>query len=169
MNAGIFFMADSGLARSSSYEKRQGDGQYGTAAGPDAQATPARTRTRLGRIVAVALAAAVVGLAGCGTLPTNVGKSDTVALPLNPESPLVKIARASSPGEDQTGVRLMPLGAFSLDTRIQLAQRATTSLDVQYYQFENDNTGRLLMGALRDAAVRGAPIRSRPVLSFSNW
>jgi len=152
-------MADSGLARSSSYEKRQGDGQYGTAAGPDAQATPARTRTRLGRIVAVALAAAVVGLAGCGTLPTNVGKSDTVALPLNPESPLVKIARASSPGEDQTGVRLMPLGAFSLDTRIQLAQRATTSLDVQYYQFENDNTGRLLMGALRDAAVRGVRVR----------
>jgi putative cardiolipin synthase len=48
------------------------------------------------------------------------------------------MAKASSPGEDQTGVRLLPLGAYSLDTRLQLAQRATTSLDVQYYQFEND-------------------------------
>ncbi len=98
-------------------------------------------------------------MAGCGTLPANVGKTDTLALPLDPDSPLVKIARASSPAPDQTGVRLMPLGAFSLDTRIQLAQRATHTLDVQYYQFENDPTGRLLMTALRDASVRGVRVR----------
>ena len=79
--------------------------------------------------VKAALVAAALALAGCGTLPTNTGKDDSVALPLNPESPLVKIAKASSPGEDQTGVRLMPLGAYSLDTRMQLAQRATTSLE----------------------------------------
>ena len=71
----------------------------------------------------------------------------------------MKIAKASSPGEDQTGVRLLPLGAYSLDTRMQLAQRATTSLDVQYYQFENDPTGRLLMTALRDASIRGVRVR----------
>ena len=82
-----------------------------------------------------------------------------MSLPLNPDSPLVKIAKASSPGEDQTGVRMLPLGAFSLDTRMQLAQRATTSLDVQYYQFENDPTGRLLMTALRDASIRGVRVR----------
>ena len=111
------------------------------------------------RFAVAALAACVVGLAGCGTLPTNVGRTDAQALPLNGDSPLVKIARASSPAEDQTGVRLMPLGAFSLDTRIQLAQRATTSLDVQYYQFDNDSTGRLLMSALRDASVRGVRVR----------
>ncbi|MGZ5276736.1 MAG: phospholipase D family protein [Caldimonas sp.] len=111
------------------------------------------------RLLGAALAACLFGLVGCGTLPTNVGKTDTVALPLNPDSPLVKIARASSPADDQTGVRLMPLGAFSLDTRIQLAQRASTSLDVQYYQFENDPTGRLLMAALRDAALRGVRVR----------
>ncbi len=105
------------------------------------------------------MATVALFLAGCGTLPTNVGKTDTLALPLNPDSTLVKIAKASSPGEDQTGVRLMPLGAFSLDTRIQLAQRATNSLDVQYYQFENDSTGRLLMANLRDAAVRGVRVR----------
>jgi putative cardiolipin synthase len=97
------------------------------------------------RISSYFVAAAVVvlslGLTGCGTVPPNTGKADVVALPLNPDSPLVKIAKASSPGEDQTGVRLLPLGAYSLDTRLQLAQRATTSLDVQYYQFENDPTG----------------------------
>ncbi len=137
-------MADSGLARSSSYENRPFDG--------------------LGRLVRGALALTVaafvaVAAAGCGTLPVNIGKSDSSALPLNAGSPLVRTARASSPGDDQTGVRLMPLGAYSLDTRIQLAQRATSSLDVQYYQFENDETGRLLMSALRDAAVRGVRVR----------
>ena len=30
---------------------------------------------------------------GCGTLPANVGKTDTLALPPNPDSPLVKIAK----------------------------------------------------------------------------
>ena len=69
------------------------------------------------------------------------------------------MAVASSPAPDQTGARLMPLGAFSLDTRIQLAQRASSSLDVQYYQFEPDSTGRLLMTALRDAALRGVRVR----------
>ena len=98
-------------------------------------------------------------LAGCGSLPANVGKTDTVALPPNPESPLVKIAAVSSPSPELTGVRLLPLGAYSLDTRLQLAQRASTSLDVQYYQFENDSTGRLLLAALRDASQRGVRVR----------
>jgi len=98
-------------------------------------------------------------LAGCGSLPTNIGRNDSVALPLSAESPLVKIARASQPSPEQSGVRLMPLGAFSLDARIQLAQRATRSLDVQYYVLENDPTGRLLMVSLRDAALRGVRVR----------
>ena len=113
-------------------------------------------------VLRAATAALVVGaalVAGCGSLPTNVGKTDSAALPPNPESPLVKIAQVSSPSPELTGVRLLPLGAYSLDTRIQLAQRATTSLDVQYYVFEDDSTGRLLMTALRDASQRGVRVR----------
>ena len=111
------------------------------------------------RIAAAALVAGAALLAGCGSLPRNVGKTDTVALPPNPQSPLVKIAERSSPSAEQTGVRLLPLGAYSLDTRLQLAQRAATSLDVQYYQLENDSTGRLLLAALRDASQRGVRVR----------
>jgi len=98
-------------------------------------------------------------LAGCGTLPTNVGKIDSSALAPDPGSPLVRIAAASIPSPEQTGVRLLPLGAYSLDIRIQLAQRATSALDVQYYVLENDPTGRLLMKALRDASERGVRVR----------
>ncbi len=111
------------------------------------------------RIAAGVVLAASALLAGCGSLPVNVGKTDSSVLPLDPDSPLVKIARSSTPSPELTGVRLLPLGAYSLDTRIQLAQRATRSLDVQYYVLENDTTGRLLMKALRDASQRGVRVR----------
>ncbi len=53
----------------------------------------------------------------------------------------------------------MPLGIYSLEARIQLAERAKTSLDLQYYVIEDDATGRLLLRKLRDAALRGVRIR----------
>ena len=111
------------------------------------------------RLATVGLVAALTCFAGCGTLPANTGASDSLAAQLNPESPLVKIAKRSTPPDEQSGVRLMPLAAFSLDARIQLAQRATTSLDVQYYVLANDSTGRLFMSSLRDAAARGVRVR----------
>ena len=49
----------------------------------------------------------------------------------------------------------MPLGPFSYDARLQLAGLASVSLDVQYCHFEADETGRALLRALRDAALRG--------------
>ncbi|MDQ6685021.1 MAG: phospholipase D family protein, partial [Pseudomonadota bacterium] len=107
---------------------------------------------------AAALALAVL-LGACGTLPAPAARPPTMALEPSADSPLVKINRASLPAENQSGVRLMPIGAFSLDARLQLAQRAKNSLDVQYYVFENDPTGRLLMVALRDAALRGVRVR----------
>ena len=162
MNANNFFMtgSDRSLARSSSYENGPRDAPYDWAGEADATGAAAgRGKGPLARLAAAALIGVATALAGCGSLPTNVGKTDTLALPPNPDSPLVKIAKVSSPSPEQTGVRLLPLGAYSLDTRIQLAQRASTSLDVQYCVLENDPTGRLLMKALRDASVRGVRVR----------
>ena len=61
---------------------------------------------------------------------------------MSPETTLGRIAQISQPAPELSGFRLMPLGTFSLDTRVQLARRAEVSLDVQYYHFENDETGR---------------------------
>ena len=102
---------------------------------------------------------AIILLAGCGTLPQKPETSYSAALPPSPESPLVRTVQASLPAPDLTGFRLMPLGAYSLDARIQLAQRAKYSLDVQYYLIQNDMTGRLLLRNLRDAALRGVRVR----------
>jgi len=98
-------------------------------------------------------------LSACGSLPREVARAPSQALAPSPESALVRTAQASVPSPDVSGFRLMPLGAFSLDTRLQLAQRAQRSLDVQYYVLENDPTGRLLIQRLHAAAARGVRVR----------
>src|SRR5258705_6638716 len=99
-------------------------------------------------------------LAGCSSLPQVDREAiASTAIGLSPQTTLGRIAQTSTPAADQSGFRLMPLGTFSYDTRVQLARRAEASLDVQYYHFENDESGRYLMRALRDAAERGVRVR----------
>src|SRR4030095_13163127 len=81
------------------------------------------------------------------------------ALAPSTDSPLVRIARESAPEPASSGFRLMPLGLYSLDARIELIQRAQTSLDVQYYLIQDDRSGRLFLRSLRDAALRGVRVR----------
>ena len=108
----------------------------------------------------VALVAAAGVLGGCGTIPpNNPARNASTVLPPSPDSPLVKIVQASTPSPEATGVRLMPLGIYSLEARVELAKRAQRSLDVQYYHFENDPTGRMLLRHFRDAANRGVRVR----------
>ena len=102
---------------------------------------------------------ASVLLSACGALPTQVDRPFTPARQASADSSLVRIAQDSSPAPTLTGFRLLPDGFYSLDARIQLARRATDSLDVQYYLIEGDRTGRLLMRNLRDAASRGVRVR----------
>ena len=100
-------------------------------------------------------------LAACGMAPIRSDTTAVSALPPAPESPLVRIAKDSTPPGDEglSGFRLMPAGFYSLDARVELAKRATRSLDVQYYQINNDKTGHLLLRQLRDAAGRGVRVR----------
>ena len=88
---------------------------------------------------------ALLLLTACGTLPSSVDRPFSTAQRPSTDSPLVRIAQASTPDPTLTGFRLMPVGFYSLDARIQLANRARHSLDVQYYLIANDRTGRLMM------------------------
>lgn len=99
-------------------------------------------------------------LGGCTSLPViDRAAIASQALPLDPTTPLGRIAKVSAPSPELSGFRLMPLGLFSLDTRVQLARRAEKSIDVQYYYIADDETGRWLLRALRDAADRGVRVR----------
>ncbi|MCR8960356.1 phospholipase D family protein [Variovorax sp. S2] len=112
------------------------------------------------RLLRICLAGVMIAsLGACGSLPPARERAAVTADAADPSTTLSKIVAASTPPSEHSGFRLMPLGVYSLDARIQLAQRAQRSLVVQYYQLENDATGRLLMRSLREAAARGVKVR----------
>ena len=100
-----------------------------------------------------------LALAGCGALPARMDAPLSTAAKPSLESPLVRMVQVSSPAPELSGFRLLPLGAYSLDARIELARRAKYSLDIQYYLIQNDRTGHLLLRNVRDAAMRGVRVR----------
>jgi putative cardiolipin synthase len=100
-----------------------------------------------------------VWLSACGTLPLPHERPQDHAAAVDATGKLAKIVAASTPPGEHSGFRLMPMGVYSLDARIQLARRAEHSLVAQYYQLENDSTGRLLLRSLREAAARGVKVR----------
>ena len=117
----------------------------------------ARSAWRRARLLLGLLPA--LGLAACGSLPHDTDRRASTALAPQADSVLLQVAQASTPEPDLTGVRLLPLGSFALDARLQLVQRARHSLDVQYYVLDDDATGRLLLQRLADAAARGVRVR----------
>ena len=98
-------------------------------------------------------------MGGCANLPANVLRVPSVALPASTGTALGRIAADSSPDEALSGFRLLPIGAFAIDTRLTLIRRAQRSIDVQYYLIQDDETGRFLLRSLRDAAQRGVRVR----------
>jgi putative cardiolipin synthase len=107
----------------------------------------------------LALLAAMVLACGCSSLPQDTGKTASQALPASTQTELGRIAAASTPDSVSSGFRLLSWPAQSFETRIELARRAQSSLDVQYYLVHNDEAGRIFLRALRDAAQRGVRVR----------
>jgi putative cardiolipin synthase len=126
------------------------------------QAMGVRSRDALQSLGRLAVAAGLaLTLGACATrLPQlNRDAIASEALPASNATTLGRMAAQAQPEPGQSGFRLMPLGTFSLDARLQLARRAENSLDVQYYHVEDDETGRTFLRALRDAARRGVRVR----------
>jgi len=125
---------------------------------PGLSAVVARVRGRALLTGLLALLLLLV-LGGCANLPSGVQRTPSSAIPGSVSTPLGRIAADSSPDETLSGFRLLPIGAFAIDTRLALVQRAQRSIDVQYYLIQDDETGRYLLRALRDAARRGVRVR----------
>ncbi|MDM0065780.1 phospholipase D family protein [Variovorax sp. J31P207] len=104
--------------------------------------------------------ALALALGACGSLPAGVERPVSTSLPAAPDaSPLARLAESALPAGAQSGFRLLPLGAYGLDARLALIGRATRTLDLQVYIMDNDESGRAVFAALRDAAQRGVRVR----------
>lgn len=102
---------------------------------------------------------ALLALAGCApTLKRNAERPVTHAVS-NRADGLLKMQLAAHIPPGESGFRLLPTGKAALAARLALAQRATLTLDVQYYLFHNDTTGKLVAATLLAAAERGVRVR----------
>ena len=103
--------------------------------------------------------AALLALSGCApTLKLDAERTPSHAASNQADSPL-KTRVTEHMAADESGFHLLQSGHAALAARLSLAQRASRTLDVQYYLFHNDTTGKMVAAALLAAAERGVRVR----------
>jgi cardiolipin synthase C len=110
--------------------------------------------------VILLLGLCLVGLKLTHPLPDRAGITADVALQPSPDTRLgaaILARMAEQPG--QSGVVPLVDGRDALSARILMARAAEASIDVQYYIWQADTTGWLLLDELRAAADRGVRVR----------
>ena len=108
-----------------------------------------------------ALAATLLLLiGGCASLPTGYERVETQTLQDTASTRLGRVGQGLLQAHQGTiGFRPLPSGVDALVVRMVLAEVAERSLDVQYYIWHDDLTGRLFANALLRAADRGVRVR----------
>src|SRR5262245_50930960 len=104
--------------------------------------------------------AMILGLSGCSSLPMQIERKESYAVSGTEDTLIGQTIRpqlAEHPG--QSGFRPLHDGVDALLSRIVLAEAAQRTLDVQYYIWHNDLTGRHFGNALLRAADRGVRVR----------
>ena len=106
------------------------------------------------------LFAVAFGMTGCARLPENVDRPVTHAL-TDTSSTRIGIAVSDLVGAHpgNSGFHLLQNGLNAFVARIVLANSAERSIDLQYYLYHNDLTGKVLMQELLKAADRGVRVR----------
>lgn len=101
-------------------------------------------------------------LGGCASLPpgSNFPKTDSAAL-AHPEDTRLggQFEEAARAHGGNSGFHLIPVGADGFAARVEMIDAAQKTLDLQYYIFRGDETGRLLTDATLRAADRGVRVR----------
>ena len=110
------------------------------------------------KVAAVALAGLALG--GCATLRKDFHKHPSVAQPARHDTPSARYVHAEVERHGRlSGFRLLTFSTNALMSRVVLADQARHTLDLQYYIFANDATGRLVAQRLLAAADRGVRVR----------
>lgn len=101
-------------------------------------------------------------LGGCASLPPGSDFVKTASSALsNPQETKLgrQFSEAARAHQDNSGFRIIPVGADGFLIRMQMINAAERTLDLQYFIFHGDETGRLLTGAVLAAADRGVRVR----------
>ena len=98
---------------------------------------------------------------GCTSMPgRNVPRPPPVEIVHEPNVALTQpFAGAALTHTGASGFRLYSIGVDGLLLRLELIAQAKSSLDLQYYIFHGDESGRLITEALLRAAQRGVRVR----------
>ncbi|HEY2807409.1 MAG TPA: phospholipase D family protein [Steroidobacteraceae bacterium] len=99
--------------------------------------------------------------AGCAGVPgRDYPRREPTGTNSPPNEALAEPFRAEAHSRNGTSAfRLYSLGVDGLLLRLELIARANSSLDLQYYIFRGDESGKLITEALMQAAQRGVRIR----------
>jgi putative cardiolipin synthase len=112
----------------------------------------------IGRVVS---AAGLALLVACAQLPERQPTADVYALPRSQSGPLESLAAELSDTleEGESAYWLVEESKEALDTRLAMFDSSVSSLDVQYFIWEDDASSRLLMRRLVHSADRGVRVR----------
>jgi putative cardiolipin synthase len=107
------------------------------------------------------LVCCVLAVSGCASLPgRNFPRPPPVEIAHEPNAALTQpFAAAAQAHDGASGFRLYSAGVDGLLLRLELIAQARSSLDLQYYIFHGDESGRLVTEALQRAAQRGVRVR----------
>jgi putative cardiolipin synthase len=119
-----------------------------------------RQPPRRARIAFLLVCTAVLG--ACAAMPPGAGypKLASAALAHPEETRLgAQFASAAHDHGGSSGFHILAVGLDGFQVRVQMIDAAERSLDLQYFIFRGDQTGRLLTDALLRAADRGVRVR----------
>ena len=104
----------------------------------------------------------VLGLSACAGLSKHeiAQRPVETALPVSGETAFgALVTRQSGVEGGLSGFRLLSEGSVALDARLSMIRGAQRSLDLQTFELADDELGRLILRALREAAGRGVRVR----------
>jgi putative cardiolipin synthase len=98
-------------------------------------------------------------LSGCASIPEDYPRSSSTAFGDYQATTLGRFFDKTDESPDVSGFAILRYGRNAFTARIALTQLAEQTLDVQYYIWEADATGRILADRLLRAADRGVRVR----------
>jgi putative cardiolipin synthase len=112
------------------------------------------------RLVNLFLISATLALAACSSLPTDVQRTPSYALP---DTSSTRLASDIQPLVEAhaglSGFHVLNDGVDAFATRLRIIQAADESIDAQYYIWHTDLTGNAMYNQLLHAADRGVRVR----------